>query len=125
MLKKLFLLASSCLTPLLLAGFGLGELQAQTRTPREIIASAIAAPTPDEQKEIILSLKASPSPEIIGWFEAVARHWNRSPTPFVWGGKRAARRRRQRERRHLGGSGACVSELPGRPPPDYGNPQSK
>ncbi len=69
MLKKLFLLASSCLTPLLLAGFGLGELQAQTRTPREIIASAIAAPTPDEQKDIILSLKATPSPEIIGWFE--------------------------------------------------------
>ena len=50
--------------------------------------------------------------EIIGWFEAVAAHWNRSPTPFVWGGKRAARRRRQRERRRLGGSGACVSEMP-------------
>ena len=46
--------------------------------------------------------------EIIGWFEAVAEHWNRSPTPFVWGGKRAARRRRQRERRRLGGSGAYV-----------------
>jgi len=36
--------------------------------------------------------------EIIGWFEAVARHWDRSPTPFVWGGKRAARRQRRRER---------------------------
>jgi hypothetical protein len=47
--------------------------------------------------------------EIRAWFEAVARHWNASPTPFVWGGKRAARRRRQRERRHrLGGSGACT-----------------
>ena len=47
--------------------------------------------------------------EIMAWFEAVARHWNASPTPFVWGGKRAARRRRQRERRHrLGGSGACT-----------------
>ncbi len=63
--------------------------------------------------------------EIIGWFEAVAGHWNRSPTPFVWGGKRAARRQRQRERRRLGGSGACVSKLPRRPPPDYGNPQCK
>jgi len=47
--------------------------------------------------------------EIMEWFEAVARHWNASPTPFVWGGKRAARRQRQRERRHrLGGSGACT-----------------
>ncbi len=47
--------------------------------------------------------------EIMAWFEAVARHWNASPTPFVWGGKRAARRQRQRERRHrLGGSGACT-----------------
>jgi hypothetical protein len=45
--------------------------------------------------------------QIIAWFEAVAGHWNESPTPFVWGGKRAARRQRQRERRHrVGGSGA-------------------
>ena len=44
--------------------------------------------------------------EIIAWFEAVARHWNAEPTPFEWGGQRAARRKRQRERRHrLGGSG--------------------
>jgi DDE superfamily endonuclease len=47
--------------------------------------------------------------EIMGWFEAVARHWNAGPTPFEWGGKRAARRQRQREHRHrLGGSGACT-----------------
>jgi hypothetical protein len=47
--------------------------------------------------------------EIIARFEAVARHWNAAPTPFEWGGKRAARRRRQRDRRHrLGGSGACA-----------------
>ena len=45
--------------------------------------------------------------QIIAWYEAAARHWDAAPTPFVWGGKRAARRRRQRERRHrLGGSGA-------------------
>jgi hypothetical protein len=46
--------------------------------------------------------------QIIAWLEAVARHWDAAPTPFVWGGKRAGRRRRQRERRHrVGGSGAC------------------
>ena len=27
--------------------------------------------------------------EIISWLEATARGWNRNPTPFVWGGKRA------------------------------------
>jgi len=45
--------------------------------------------------------------EIIGWLEAAARGWNREPTPFVWAGKRKARRERARERRHrVGGSGA-------------------
>jgi hypothetical protein len=45
--------------------------------------------------------------QIIDWLEATARGWNREPTPFVWGGKRQARRQRARERRHaLGGSGA-------------------
>jgi len=44
---------------------------------------------------------------IIAALEATARGWNRDPTPFVWGGKRAARRDRARQRRHaLGGSGA-------------------
>lgn len=47
--------------------------------------------------------------EIMTWLEAVAASWNRAPTPFEWGGKRAARRVRQRQRRHaLGGSGACT-----------------
>ena len=47
--------------------------------------------------------------EIINWLEAAARGWNRDPTPFEWGGKRAARRARSRQRRHaLGGSGACT-----------------
>ncbi len=42
--------------------------------------------------------------EIIAWLEAAARGWNRAPTPFVWGGKRQARRERARQRRHrLGG----------------------
>jgi hypothetical protein len=62
---------------------------------------------------------------IVAWFEAVAAHWNAAPTPFVWGGKRADRRRRQRERRHrLGGSGACTREPIRRGPfPGYGNIQ--
>jgi hypothetical protein len=45
--------------------------------------------------------------EIIRWFEAVATHWNRDPTPFEWGGERAARRERQRRHR-VGGSGATT-----------------
>ncbi len=49
------------------------------------------------------------SEEIIAWLEAAARGWNREPTPFVWAGRRRARRERARERRHrLGGSGACT-----------------
>ena len=45
--------------------------------------------------------------EVMARFAAVAGHRNADPTPFVWGGKRAARRRRERDRRHaVGGSGA-------------------
>ncbi len=45
--------------------------------------------------------------ELIEWLGAAARGWNQEPTPFEWGGKRAARRERARGRRHrLGGSGA-------------------
>ena len=48
--------------------------------------------------------------ELITWLEATARGWNAAPTPFVWGGKRAARRVRARERRRaLAGSGACCT----------------
>jgi len=40
------------------------------------------------------------------WLNATVRGWNKAPTPFEWGGKRAARRERARARRHaLGGSG--------------------
>jgi hypothetical protein len=46
--------------------------------------------------------------QIIEWLEATARGWNEEPTPFEWGGRRAARRERSRQRRHaVGGSGAC------------------
>ena len=65
--------------------------------------------------------------QIHAWFEAVARHWNAAPTPFEWGGKRAARRQRQRERHHrVGGSGACTRvplRRAGRP--TYGHKQAK
>jgi hypothetical protein len=63
--------------------------------------------------------------QIVAWFEAVARHWNSAPTPFEWGGRRAARRVRQRERRHrLGGSGACIrAPLRRRQGPAYGHRQ--
>lgn len=47
--------------------------------------------------------------EIIQWLEAVARAWNRDPTPFEWGGRRKQRRDRARQRRHaVGGSAACT-----------------
>jgi transposase len=48
--------------------------------------------------------------EIIELLEATVRGWNREPTPFEWGGRRAARRARSRQRRHeLSGSGARAS----------------
>jgi hypothetical protein len=47
--------------------------------------------------------------QIIALLEGVANGWNLNPTPFEWGGKRAARRQRSRQRRYaLGGSGACT-----------------
>ena len=72
MLKKLIHLASSCFAYALVLGASVNGVHAQetpVRPPREIIASAITASTPDEQKQIILSLKATPSPEIIEWLE--------------------------------------------------------
>ena len=52
------------------------------------------------------------SPEqIISLLEATAQGWNRNPTPFQWGGKRHARRQRNRQRRYaVGGSGACTCQ---------------
>jgi transposase len=43
------------------------------------------------------------------WFRETIDGWNRHPTPFIWGGKRHARRDRAYARRHrLGGSGATT-----------------
>jgi transposase len=57
--------------------------------------------------------------QIISWLEATADGWNAHPTPFVWGGKRHARRERSRYKRYaLGGSGACTkTPLPRSPSP--------
>src|SRR5438309_1060609 len=44
--------------------------------------------------------------QLMVWLAEAVVGWNADPTPFGWGGKRAERRRRARERRHrLGGSG--------------------
>lgn len=60
--------------------------------------------------------------QIIAWFEAVARHWNQAPTPFVWAGKRKHRRDRQRERRHrVGSSGAYTRRVLRRSKMIYGD----
>ncbi|HEX9923819.1 MAG TPA: transposase [Anaerolineae bacterium] len=55
--------------------------------------------------------------QIIEWLEAAVRGWNKNPTPFVWGGKRAARRNRARKRRQdLAGSGAYIRRIRPRTP---------
>jgi hypothetical protein len=47
--------------------------------------------------------------QVMQWLEETATGWNAAPTPFVWGGKRALRRARSRQRHHaLAGSGACT-----------------
>ncbi|MBI4494724.1 MAG: transposase [Chloroflexi bacterium] len=43
--------------------------------------------------------------QVMDWLAETVVGWNAAPTPFEWGGKRAARRRRARERHRLGGSG--------------------
>jgi DDE superfamily endonuclease len=48
--------------------------------------------------------------EIIAWLEETVAGWNAAPTPFVWDGKRRARRQRARQRR-LGGAAASVNQL--------------
>lgn len=48
----------------------------------------------------------SSAAEVMRWLTETVAGWNAAPTPFVWGGKRHARRQRARERRHaVGGSG--------------------
>ena len=46
--------------------------------------------------------------QVMAWLAEAVVGWNADPTPFDWGGKRAARRVRARERHRLGGSGGCT-----------------
>jgi hypothetical protein len=64
--------------------------------------------------------------EIMIWLTDQVAGWNADPTPFVWGGKRAERRQRARERRHaLGGAaGYTRRPLPRRRRPRYHLPVS-
>jgi hypothetical protein len=51
--------------------------------------------------------------ELIAWLDDTVAGWNAHPTPFVWAGKRLARRERARQRarqRRLGGSGATLPD---------------
>lgn len=48
----------------------------------------------------------------MAWLETAARGWNRQPTPFIWGGKRAARRLRSRQRRYVLGSSGAYTACP-------------
>jgi hypothetical protein len=75
-----------------------------------ILAGLPPAPVvPDEEQRRAWERWRAGLPVRITWREAAARGWNRAPTPFVWGGRRRARRERARQRRHaLGGSGACT-----------------
>ncbi len=50
--------------------------------------------------------------ELKAWLAATARGWNQDPTPFEWAGKRAARRKRARERRHALGGAAGFTRRP-------------
>jgi len=47
--------------------------------------------------------------ELIAWLDDTVVGWHRHPTPFIWAGKRQARRQRARHRR-LGGSGAALPD---------------
>ena len=64
--------------------------------------------------------------ELMAWLAASVRGWNADPTPFEWGGKRAARRQRARERQRqryaLGGSGGYTRRsIRRRPTPSIRN----
>jgi hypothetical protein len=50
--------------------------------------------------------------DIIDALEAVAHHWNSQPTPFIWAGKRKARRHRAYLKRHPLGASAATTCRP-------------
>ena len=71
MLKKLFHLGSAfvLLTAACCMAGHLHAQEAAAASPRQLIANAVSAATPDEQKDLILAMKSSPSPEIVDWLE--------------------------------------------------------
>jgi hypothetical protein len=65
--------------------------------PRILVGRALSGQHPESADQVMDGLAAT------------VRGGNAAPTPFEWGGKRAARRARRRTRRHArGGSGACT-----------------
>ena len=69
MLKKLLQLGPA-FVPLIAACVLPGHLQAQdapATSPRQVIATAVSAATPDEQKDLILAMRSTPSAEIVEW----------------------------------------------------------
>jgi hypothetical protein len=50
--------------------------------------------------------------QVMEWLAATVDGWNTQPTPFVWGGKRAQRRWRQRQRYHALGGSAALTHRP-------------
>ncbi len=64
---------------------------------RILVGRALAGQHPQSQEELI------------AWRDDTIVGWNQHPTPFVWAGKRQARRQRARQRR-LGGSGAALPD---------------
>lgn len=51
-------------------GLGIGTIAAADQRPiRETIAAAVASDSSSEQRDLILSLKANPSPEVLHWFD--------------------------------------------------------
>jgi len=72
MLEKTNTLVSSLLALVLFIATGTAGLhaaEAAAKTPREAVTAALVAETPDQQKDLVLALKSTPSPEIIGWLE--------------------------------------------------------
>lgn len=62
------------------------------------------------QRRALAGQNPTDAATLMGWLRAAVRGWNKAPTPFVWGGKRQARRDRAYARRHrVGGSGATTA----------------
>ncbi len=72
MLKDFITTLTSQIFSLMLIGFVSSSAcfaEVKEKFIRETIASATVAATPDEQREIILTLKLKPTPEAVTWFE--------------------------------------------------------